>query len=178
VEKIALEHSIEKEKALPEIIGEIINTLQSEFPDCNFSIQEGRKIGSAIFLSVRIKGVNDAVVQRRLQELSRQYDLEMVAFDGNTNYIVHQRRINGKVNWRRWLYYPEAISGEAAAIVDKIVETSPELSQEVEANKKVIDSYEKYCNLIESAFETGVITKDEKAIVEGQAHQVSWGYSS
>jgi hypothetical protein len=101
-----------------------------------------------------------------------------VAFDGNTNYIVHQRRINGKVNWRRWLYYPEAISREAADIVDKIVETSPELSQEVEANKKVIDSYEKYCNLIESAFETGVITKDEKAIVERQAHQVSWGYSS
>lgn len=173
-ENISTEKVEQKEKPFFKIVEDIIDALKSEFPDGDFRVNNNRKIGNAIFLNIFTHS-NKEIIKQRLADFALTHQLEIKHFSGEGEYIIHQKRIDGKVNWRRWIYYPDVVSTKVAAILDKIVATDEVISSEAEA-MKAFDAYERFCYLVESAAKKGVIKKEEEKLVFSEAHKMAHGY--
>lgn len=78
-------------------------------------------------------------------------------------YLLEKTTVNGKTNWRRWLYYPENMSPDVIALLDVMAE---DIGQQ-----KGGDAAEKFCNFVEDAHKKGLITDDERRKIMNELYQ-------
>ena len=79
----------------------------------------------------------------------------------------------GKINWKRWVSYPEKFSDKNIGILDEI-STFTEIAEVVEQLKS--DGLGKFSEFVKVARARGLINDDEQKSIESQYHAVAHGY--
>jgi len=89
-------------------------------------------------------------------------------------YKIDRIRIDGALNWRSWIMYPDVLTQHNQKLLDNIVNLSDDVA--LRAEKKGIDSMDKLWSLLDLAVKDGLITQEESREVEDQAYEMCWGH--
>ena len=85
-------------------------------------------------------------------------------------YRINQKIIDDKINWRRWLPYPENFKEENKALLDE-VSTFTEFDDAISVSDN--DSLGKFTMFVRLARQKGLINDEEKRRIEMQYNQVA-----
>lgn len=80
---------------------------------------------------------------------------------------------DGKINWRRWIPYPEKFSDKNIGILDEI-STFTEIAEVLEDFKS--DGFGKFSRFVKVARVRGLINDDELRHIESEYYAVAHGY--
>lgn len=161
---------------------DVFNLIKAEFSDAD-KIKLGFKIfGDRAYLSIefseepgmiyvdqnRVVDVN-IKIDRILMENNLEVD-QMSTGPRFRKYRINQKFINGKINWRRWLPYPENFKEENKALLDE-VSTFREFDDAISESDN--DSLGKFTMFVRLARQKGLINDEEKRRIEMQYNQVA-----
>jgi hypothetical protein len=73
--------------------------------------------------------------------------------------------VDGKINWREWVLYPDGFTENTAKLIDKIAEFT-KLAEFIHGTDKL----EMFDTFISAAHRTGLINRDEWLAIEGEKH--------
>lgn len=97
---------------------------------------------------------------------------EQTSGNHNVTFLILEKKIDGKINWRRWVNYPETLSEKSAALLDE-VSGVVEMDSYIEKFKG--DGLSKFSNFIHTAFALGLITQQEHSEIEDQYSSIANG---
>lgn len=161
---------------------DVFNLIKAEFSDAD-KIKLGFKIfGDRAYLSIefseepgmiyvdqnRVVDVN-IKIDRILMENNLEVD-QMSTGPRFREYRINQKFIDGKINWRRWLPYPENFKEEDKALLDE-VSTFREFDDLISESDN--DSLGKFTMFVRLARQKGLINDEEKRRIEMQYNQVA-----
>lgn len=169
------EDSKQKEKTINEFLSDAIESARIECPKLSITKNDSRTIPSVdIYVD---PSADESEEFEKLKKIFDSNNLELGSLVGQGGryfeFLIHQKRIDGKINWRRWVHYPDAISQEAKTILDKIVAFSDGVALFAEQNGS--DSYDKFCRLYEEAYKRGIIVKEERDCVNRELYRAAHG---
>ena len=124
------------------------------------------------FLSEKLLQKNTPVLRNLIEQNGLELGPIVISGNTSTTYMVYEKTTDGKINWRRWVPYPDGVSDEAKALLDKIAEF-PEIAEMVA--KAGGDGYSKFSAFYMSAYKRGLITEGEARMLQNQLHAVANG---
>lgn len=161
---------------------DVFDLIKAEFSDAD-KIKLGFKIsGNRAYLSIefseepgmiyvdqnRVVDVN-IKIDRILMENNLEVD-QMSTGPRFREYRINQKFIDGKINWRRWLPYPENFKEEDKALLDE-VSSFREFDDLISESDN--DSLGKFTMFVRLARQKGLINDEEKRRIEMQYNQVA-----
>ncbi len=167
----------QKEKFLASLAGLV--TEARNIPHAEFSVLEEGYTHPVLHILCEAENNSAEVhdIYKQLGELLKKHEMEI---GGNISgskggkfqtLIIHPTKIDGAVNWRRWVHFPDQIDKGAQIIFDKIVRERPDLA--LKAEQHGWDSFQKFCFLQDLAYKEGFITTDELKLLEDQSYAAS-----
>lgn len=173
----------QKESSFVETIDTIKNALahDSSVQICLKSNRE--KTGGMCLLEVDfIKDPNLIVVDRdkkkeviqKIENILKENNMELSGIYGQGNwgitYRIDKKFVDGKINWRRWLPYPEHFSVENLALLDEAA-IFTELQEILDG--VVGDSLSRFTAFVRVANGKGLINDKEKRKIEQEYYSVA-----
>lgn len=88
----------------------------------------------------------------------------------SAEWKVALKSVNGRINWRRWIPYPESISSEAEQLLDELAGFS-ELKKIVDSVSG--DSLHKFYVFFTTGKTLGLITAEEERVIDSQRYHAA-----
>ncbi len=109
----------------------------------------------------------------RIASILRAQNLELGEYRGGGNhsdaFAIYEREVGGRINWRRWIPYPEKFSEEAINLLDKLAEFT-ELHERIDNVSS--DRYGKFFTFLRIGAREGLITPQEDSKISNEMHKV------
>lgn len=172
------------EKPAEDPFAKVLGLVKNEFADddtLEISLRSSYLSGAELSLSfAKEEGMNavdptkSKEIRKRIERILKENNIELggISSAGNwsVTYRMNQKLIDGKINWRRWIPFPENFSAENQALLDEIA-SFPEI--EVRVEELGGDSLSRFSSLVKVAFNRGLINEEEKDAIERQYHRVA-----
>ena len=100
-------------------------------------------------------------------ELGRDAGSRHYEESDSNSYIIFEKTIDGKTNWRRWVHYPDAIDTGVQSLLDEVAS--------LVGQQEGSDSYEKYSRFYNQALREGIINEAEYREIESENYHASNG---
>jgi len=157
------------------LVAEAKADIEKRFPEADIVLEtEGRYI-PALYVDFHFDGTE---MMHDFKELLGKHNLELGSYlggDRNKGFLLYQKKVDGKENWRRFLHHPEAMSKKGLFAIEKIVSSGEADEIMRYAWKNAIDKENVFWNMYEAGYMLGVITKEEYECLDGQIYELSWG---
>jgi hypothetical protein len=159
----------------------LIQTEFSEVGDIEISLKPSNEYKA--YLAIRFTGndgknyVSDDRVEDatfRIDKILKAEGLELGRVMGMSNwsieYMISPRIVHGKINWRRYVPYPQNLSEDSQKLLDEVAGFT-ELQEEID--RCGYDSLGKYGYFVRLAQDRGLLTKEEAREIEFQNNKVA-----
>jgi len=160
-------------------LNNLLKPIFDEYEKTRFTIEECKN--SSMYLTINFETSTYNEKQKMLESLmnslkftlsSNKIEVTQILMSGDRIERIRLDRkiIDGKLNWRSFIPYPEKLSQESIEILDSISDLDLIISK-VESVQG--DSLSKFTKYVQIAFNEGLITKQEKKDIEVQYHTVA-----